>query len=296
MMNGKAVLKDPLIHFIFIGIALFIVSDFISDDPQGEGITQIAVTRENLLTYMQYQAKTFDAEKVNTQLTNLPTEQRQQLIKRYIEDEVLYREAKALKLDSNDYSEKQRLIMKMKYLTRSFIEAKTAPSEVELQTYFSSHQDAYVKPAKITFTHVFFGFSQQSEAVAKASAQNTLFILNKNQVTFSEAISYGDHFLYHRNYVNREQDEIDSHFGAAMQQKLFATEASDSQWTGPFRSPYGYHLVMVTHQTPTYSPELSEVEDRVRWDVQQAHVEQAHKEAINSMVATYIVRVDKALQ
>ena len=132
--------------------------------------------------------------------------------------------------------------------------------------------------------------------MAKVSAENTLFTLNQNKVTFSEAISHGDRFLYHRNYVNKEQDEIASHFGAAMEKQLFAVEASNSHWAGPFRSPYGYHLVMVSHQTPTYNPKLSEVEDRVRWDAQQARVEQAHKEAIESMIATYTISVDKAVQ
>ena len=296
MMNSKTVLKDPLLHFVFLGIAFFVISDCISVEPKSEDMTRVAVTRDKLLTYMQYQTKTFDTEKANTLLTNLSAEQRQQLIHRYVEDEVLYREAKALKLDSNDYSEKQRLVTKIKYLTRSFIETKSALSEAELQLYFSSHQDTYAEPAKITFTHVFFGFSQRSEADAKASAENTLFTLNQNKVTFSEAISYGDRFLYHRNYVNKEQDEIASHFGAAMQQKLFAAVASDSQWVGPFHSPYGYHLVMVSNQTPTYSPRFNEVEDRVRWNAQQARVEQAHKEAIGSLVASYTVSVDKAVQ
>ena len=69
---------------------------------------------------------------------------------------------------------------------------------------------------------------------------------------------YGERFLYNRNYVNRDDDEIGSHFGDEFKQQVFAFETGE-QWQGPVQSTYGWHLVLLVKNTPAYIPPLEEI-------------------------------------
>ncbi len=53
----QSTLKQPLIHFVLIGALLFLI--FNLSDQQNEVVDEsiITVTRADLLSYMQYQAK-----------------------------------------------------------------------------------------------------------------------------------------------------------------------------------------------------------------------------------------------
>jgi hypothetical protein len=71
-------------------------------------------------------------------------------------------------------------------------------------------------------------------------ARQQLDALNQQKTPFHRATGFGERFLYHRNYVRKEADFIASHFGELMQAAVFDLPVSDTQWQGPYQSPYGY--------------------------------------------------------
>ena len=64
----------------------------------------------------------------------------------------------------------------------------------------------------------------------------------------------------------------------------------DRQWRGPFESPYGYHVVLLTKKVEGRYPDLDEVRERVRSDLEQVEIDTMQDKAIQAIVDTYDVR------
>ena len=292
----KLIVKEPLLHFLAIGLCLFLVYGVLNPSADNEQSNRINVDRDALLTYLQYKAKTFDNDRFNQALDKMSVAERQGLIENYVRDETLYREAKALQLDRNDNIARQRLIQQMRYLTQSVVSAGQSITEDALFAYFDENAERYLEPATTTFTHVFFSTAERSPESAEALANQQLAKLNEQQIPFHRAIGIGERFLYHRNYVRKDADLISSHFGEDMASTIFALPTNDIRWQGPYRSTYGYHLVLVTQQTSAYTPALEEIKNRVAQDLRQQHQQQQLNHAITRMVQHYEVTVTAELQ
>ena len=91
--------------------------------------------------------------------------------------------------------------------------------------------------------------------------------------------------------MERTPDFVGSQFGPAMARALFDLEPNEFVWRGPFDSPYGVHLVLLTTNEPGRFPELGELEDRVRDDARRAMVREETEAAISDIVGAYDVRV-----
>lgn len=288
-------LKEPLVHFLLMGVCLFFVYDLIIDDVSFSDTNSIVVDQDRLLHFMQYRAKTFDNQRFKQLLNDLPPNKLQVLIDDYVREEVMFREAKILELDRYDTVARQRLIQQMRYLIRSFITTEETLTDSKLEVYLAEHSERYRKPDTITFTHVFFSTATQTPKAARMQAATKLRQLNQHRVPFHEATLHGDRFLYHRNYINKDTDSIASHFGLFMQQAIFALDADSSVWRGPYQSPYGYHLVLITQKIPAYIPVVAEIRQRLVQDVQQEREQQQLKQAIDTMVEDYEVTVQDSL-
>jgi len=291
MTKIKAFAREPLIHFLLMGLVLFIIFRLINGDLSANNPNAIEVKRENLLSFMQYRARNFNDDRFADQLDGMGAEQRQTLIDEYVREEVLYREAKALALDSNDYVARQRLIQQMRYLTESFIRVRLDDSDAAVQAYLTDNSERYRKPAEATFTHVFYSTERRSIDDARSLALEQIQELNQLDVPFHKAPGFGERFLYHRNYVNKPDDLIASHFGDEMQQAVFQLTPSHTQWQGPYQSPYGFHLVLVTQSTAAFIPPLSDLRGQLLSDMGREEQRQAVEKAIKSIIENYKVTV-----
>ena len=192
----------------------------------------------------------------------------------------------ALNLNKNDQIIRRRLIQKMDYLAQGFYDEAKPLTEDDLRAYYAEHKQEYKKPASATFTHVFISSDSRAVEDAKGIADALLQTLNAELVPFENAPRFGERFLYNRNYVNRDDDEIGSHFGEAFQQQIFAFEISDS-WQGPVQSNYGWHLVLLKKNTPAYIPEFDESSSAVFADAQREQQHQTKRQAIDKLMAKY---------
>ena len=287
----KTFLREPLLHFLALGFCFFAAYGALNNSVENDPENRITVDRKTLLTYLQFRAKAFDTERFEQVLDSMPDQDRQRLIDDYVREETLYRQAKALQLDTNDNVARQRLIQQMRYLTQSVVSADTSITDDALQAYYQENKGRYLEPATITFTHVFFSTARRSPESAEALASQQLTELNDQQIPFHQALGFGERFLYHRNYVRKEADLIGSHFGDAMASEVFNLPVSDSQWQGPYQSPYGYHLVLATQQTPAITPELVDIKNRVAQDLLQQRQQQQLELAIEQMVDDYEVNI-----
>ena len=278
--------REPLFQFLFVALILFGGERLINADDYANAQFQISIDDETLVQFMQLRAKTFKPEEAIAALKALSPTERQRLIDDYARAEVLFREAMILNLDKNDQIIRRRLIQKMDYLAQGFYDESVPLTDADLQTYYNQHRQDYQKAAEATFTHVFISSERRSVDEAKARVNALQQELNRTETPFENAARHGERFLYNRNYVNRQDDEISSHFGSEFQQQVFVLSPSD-RWQGPIQSNFGWHLVLLVKNTPAYIPELVAIGSAVFADTQRQQQRSIKRQAIAKLMAKY---------
>ena len=288
----KKLIREPLVHFLAIGLGLFVLYGFVAPDDQDVGGKTIVVDRDTLLTFVQFRSKAFNPDIAATRLDALSESELKLLIDDFVREEALHREALALGMDTNDYVIKQRLIQSIRFITNGFVTAAVNVSDDDIAAYYEANKDDYYVDPYVTFTHVFFSGDGHGAEQARALAEAKLAELNEARVPFSESTRHGDRFLYNVNYVERTEDFVGSHFGRQMAQALFELGANDATWQGPLESAYGYHVVMLGKRTEGRYPELAEIEDSVRDDALRVAINEQNELAVQAIVDTYDVRMN----
>ena len=287
----KKLFREPLAQFLAIALLLFGGERWINAEDYAYDQYRIEVGESELLQFMQQRAKTFKPDQAVAALARLKPQDRQRLVDDYVREEVLFREAMALNLDSNDPIIRRRLIQKMDYLAQGFYDQAEPLTGEDLRSYYAQNQQDYKKAAEATFTHVFISAQNRGGTEAQAMAAGLLKQLNTEKVPFENASRYGERFLYNRNYVNREDDEIASHFGASFQQQVFAFD-SEQQWQGPVQSDHGWHLVLLVKNTDAYTPAFEQVSAAVLADRQRQQQRDIKRQAIDKLIAKYQIETE----
>jgi len=282
---------EPLLQFSIAGVCLYALLQFLaSPGALDNRSSEIIVSQDALLSYSQYQAKSFTSGDAVKRLEQLDQAERETLINDYIRDEALYREALNLGLDRNDEILRRRLIQKMEYVAQGFYNEVPSLSEAQLNAFFQQNKKDYAIAANVTFTHVFVNHTGE-KSNTQAQADKLLNKLNQDKVGFDGAGHLGERFLYHRNYIERDEDYIDSHFGNSFSQALFQLTASE-QWQGPIASDHGWHLLLINKVGAARSASLTEVAGVVLADAQRQQQQQLLRQAVENIVSKYSVQRD----
>lgn len=286
----KKLLTEPLLHFLLLGVGLFVLFEFVAGDEAPNDENVIVVDRSTLLTFVQFRARAFEPGAAAAYLDKLQGDDLERLIDDYVREEALHRQAVALGVDENDYVIKRRMIQSIEFITNGFVTAALNLEEDDIETYFEANKDDYYIAPYATYTHVFFEKDRRGADAALALAEAKLAELNAARVPFAEAPGHGDRFPYFLNYVERDPEFVASHFGPRMAEEIFALEPDAALWQGPFESPYGFHLVLLTRKVDGRYPDLEEVLERVRGDAEQAEIDMMQDKAIQAIVDTYEIR------
>ncbi len=164
-------------------------------------------------------------------------------------------------------------------------------SDNEVAAYFEANKENYFQHARLTFTHVFFGFDRHGRDGARSLAEQKLTELQTTSADFNDASKHGERFLYGLNYVERSELYVASHFGDEMTRQVFALEPDLKAWRGPFLSDHGAHLVMVAQKQAGRMPPLDEVRPRVTREAQRQKAAERAREATQQIVDSYEVDV-----
>ena len=283
-------LKDPLAHFLLLGLGLFAVFAWVSKDEGANDDRVIDVDRAALLSYVQYHARAFSPEAATGYLDARSEDEVDNIVDAYVREEALYREALALGMDRTDHVIKHRLVQSIEFITDDLALRTTEVSDADVVAYFEANRERYAIEPTVTFTHVFFNTERHGHDTAREMARNKLAELKGDRVPFAGAPGHGDRFLYLVNYVERTADLVASHFGQAMAEAVFELAVDEGNWVGPVESSYGHHLVLLTGRSEGGTPELAEVEVRVRGDAERDTSEARRDDAIQALVDTYEVR------
>jgi len=269
-------LKDPLVHFLLIGASLFVLSAWRGERIRG-GRERIVVTADQV-------AQVRDAAEVLK--GRAPTdEELAALIEPTIRDEVLYREALALKLDVNDDEVRRRLVDKMSYLTQDT--ADPAPSsDAELRRFYDESSARFERPELATFDQVFFSPAERGDSV-DAVAKAGLAALRSGR----SPDEVGDHTPLRGIYENAPRDQVEVLFGDAVAEALFTMPPGD--WTGPFKSDFGLHAVRLRARSARRLPPFDEIRDQVAAEFAADRRRERNEAEYRRMRAHYDVVVEK---
>ncbi len=285
------ILRDPLAHFLLAAAALFVLHSAVTREA-APNANRIEVTRADILTYMQNSARAYAGEPFETLLDELPDAERRRLIDGYVREEALYRRAKALDLDKENYAARLRLVKQLEFILQSTAQANASLSESEVDAFYNDYKSDFAEPALVTFSQVYFAARDET---ARQRAEETLARLNAEAAPFDAATAYGDRPLYHQFYARRDRTYIASHFGDDFADAVFSFPAKNGRWQGPVRSARGWHLVQLTAKTETRTPELDEIRAEVEDRALAARQASLVNDAITSIAASFEVTVDEAL-
>jgi len=248
MSQINFLVREPLVHFLIIGVALFVTFDLRQvDSPETDKVILVS----------SGQVEQFSAQFERTRLRSPTDVELAGLIEGHIRDEVYYREARAMGLDENDGIVRQRMRLKLEFLLED-LSAESPPDDEQLAEFMRRHPDRFQIEPRISFTQVYLNPDTRQDITAEAA--ETLARLLSGAVPEEE----GDRLMVDQTQTLASRYRITSIFGASFADQLIALEPNG--WVGPVFSGYGAHLVKVTEKQARRFPELSEIRDEVARD------------------------------
>ena len=255
------ILREPLAHFVAIGIAIFAVSHVIEER---QSRYNIAVSDADLTrianTYTQQYGAPPSPQQMRTMVDN------------QVREEIYLREGLALGLDKNDEIVRRRIAQKFDFLQQDQA-APREPSEAQLRGWYEGHKARFTEPARRSFAQRFYSPDRRGDAAAKALATTAAAALAAGRIA-----PEGDAFPGPGTVVALAGDEVErvfggSGFGAA----VFA--APVGHWSQPLRSGFGWHVIRVTEARAAHPRTLDEARADVRRDWIEAD-RQARNDAV----------------
>lgn len=269
-----AAAREPLLHFAVLGVALLGLYRAVAPPvPDREVVVSSAVVH--------------GLREDHRRRNGAPPSQQEEagLVRRYVDNEILYREALALGLERGDVIVRRRLIQKMEFLAEE-LAAIPEPTQEQLADYLAQHAERYALPGRVSFIHVLAQSNRDPEA-AGARARSFRHALIEGSAT---ATDLGDPFLRGSEIRSVSAAEAAAIFGDGFAADLF--RLSDGEWSEPLRSAYGYHVVKITGRAPGRLPELAEVRESIAREWIAEKREEATRAELQRLRARYSIRVD----
>jgi hypothetical protein len=276
--------KEPLLHFLLIGAALFLLygwrgnSVSVPGGQAGTPMAQIVVTRDALDQMNNLFAKTWQ---------RTPTEEEQKgLIEDIVRNEIYYREAIAIGLDRDDEVLRRRLRQKMEFIFED-ITSWAEPTDEDLKAFIKKHREKYLADPQIAFRQVYISTYKRGKA-AESDARQALAELNQG----ANPDSVGDSTMLEADVRPSPLWDIKKQFGDEFGKSLL--ELKSGEWAGPIRSAFGLHLVFVRERLGGRLPDLKEIHEAVKRDWMVDRQKELKDAAYAKIRERYTVTVEKA--
>jgi hypothetical protein len=271
----KKLLKEPLFHFVLIGLALFVLYGWVSDrNDSQETIYFDDYDMNNIIASWEMQWK------------RLPTDDElKSLVEQNIRQEVFYQEALKMNLDHNDEIIKRRLAQKMNFLSNDLATLKE-PSEEELKAYYAENKEKYLLSPIYSFYQI--SFRSDSRNNPQADAQQ---FLEKIEGQAPEALKEpGDRLPFPIYFEATNRDELDRQLGMEFSRAL---ENLDTvMWTGPVRSGFGWHLIYLTEKIPARAPAYESIIKELKRDFEYENQRKINDQVYNELRRNYEIEFD----
>jgi parvulin-like peptidyl-prolyl isomerase len=273
--RAKQWLHEPLLHFLFIGVLLFVVYGWVS--PNSEQTDQRIVVSTALVDDLARQYQTTRMRAPNTQELD-------GLVESYVRDEILYREGIALGLDRDDAVIKRRVRQKLEVIAEEQL-ARSAPSDTELSAYLNSNAARFSQPAVLSFEQITFDHSAHQTQLDKAISNARTSLARGVAVE-----TLGQRTLLPQRLDQVPLDLIARDFGSEFAKQL--DQLPLNEWRGPIESGLGAHLVRISERAPATLPPLESVRMQVAREWENEQRERSRTESYKQLRSRYQVVVE----
>jgi len=273
-MRIRALLGEPMLHFVLIGIALFGAYRWTS--PVASGAARIVITQGVVDDLVTQHVAARGREPSTTELNHL--------IESYVREEILYREGVRLGLERDDIVVKRRVRQKIEMIAEEDASTR-APTDADLSAYLMANQARFVQPAILTFEQVFLGPPTSGPGVVHAAA-----VTREGLRSGTAPETLGKPTLLPYRMTLTPADLVARDFGASFAAAL--EKVPVGEWVGPIDSSFGAHYVRVSDRTPAVAPPLAAVRDQVVREWENDRRQRARNDAYTKMRSEYDVAVE----
>jgi peptidyl-prolyl cis-trans isomerase C len=207
----KRLLREPLIHLLLIGAALFVAYHYLQPaSGAAPSSKQIQLSLDELAQL---------AALFQSQWRRDPTpEEFGRMVEQKVQSEVLYREAMAMGLDKNDEIVKRRMAQKMQFLAED-VAAAREPTTEELKSWFEKNSAKFALPPRLSFRHLYFSPDRRGTH-ARDDAAKALARLAGQPEDTKAAEGIADPFMFQDYYRDRAPDYLGKEFGPQFAQAV----------------------------------------------------------------------------
>ena len=265
----RALLREPLVHFLIAGVAVFWL---LSGRAPDLGERRIVVDKAVVGAMV---------ERFYGSFRRLPTpDETDGMISDYVADQVYYREALRLGLDKGDEVVVRRMRRKLESLAVADAES-AEPSDSELQAMIDKDPARYVDDPRTTFEQVYVG-ADNPDNRAKANSMLADLRAGKSVSAVPAPLP--------AKLDAAPANDISGLFGDEF--TLALKDQPIGQWQGPVASGLGLHLVKVEARAAPAKPSLAMVRQRVTNDWRTAAIARAQGDAYKKMLGGYDVKIE----
>jgi hypothetical protein len=274
----KRILKEPLLHFLLLGVGLFIAYGLMSK-PGSSAPGEIVVTLGQVDHLVMGFAKTWQRPPTDAELEGL--------IEDWVREEISTREAMALGLDKGDTVIRRRLRQKLEFVSED-IGPQAEPTDADLNAYLQAHPESFLLEPRFTFSQAYFDPTKHGDNLARDTAQ--VLAQLKQAGAKADTSALGDSFLLEHTFQSTPISEVGKQFGDEFAATL--GELTLGLWQGPVESGYGVHLVLVSERTEGRLPALAEVHDTVAREWANARRLAWNAEFYQELLKRYTVTIE----
>ena len=265
--------KEPLVYFIIIGLLLFLINAFFSDEINPKETILINDVIINQQTKGQANRQT----KLNKNTI-------EKIIDDYISTEIRFREALKLGLDNEDIIVRRRLIQKYDFLDQNEIEQ---PALEDLKNEYINNASNYYSETSIDIEHIYFDFDKYDFPKKKAEEVYEGF----KKRPFTSYLNVGDQFYINKNIFSKiDRQTLRENFGKEFTDTLFTNLKIGL--TKPIKSGYGYHLVNIIKIRESERLPFSKVKQELKENWETNQVAKHKKNNLNSLRKKYKIEYD----
>lgn len=269
--KARVMLREPLLHFLIAGLAVFALSIWRGDavDPDSRTIT---IGEDKVVQLSASWEQTW----------RRPPSQREMdaMIRDYIKEEIYYREARRLGLDEDDAVIRRRLRSKMEFLAGA--EAESArPDDNVLRAWLQKYPSRFAPDAEYYLDQIYLGSENAGNAAAtlKALAQGADWTKQGVAISLPKSLERAG------------RAEVEKRFGEDFAKSVAAL--SSGAWSGPVASGFGLHLVRVRDVRAPSIPKLADVRQIVENDWRAATYKDREAKAYQALLDGYKIRIAK---
>jgi hypothetical protein len=262
---GARLLREPLLHFLLIGAAIFVLYRALAPAVPAGAPQVISVTPAQVERLAGQFEAVWRRPPTDGELAGL--------VEDFVREEIYYREALALGLDRDDTVIRRRLRQKMEFFGDAGAGA-LVPDDAELRAHFTRHLARFTPPARITFRQVFLGEADP------ATAQATL-------AEGSDPETLGQATLLPRIMEAAAPGTVDGTFGGGFFAAISGLEPGE--WRGPIESGFGSHLVQFVEMEPAVPPSFEAARGAVEEDWRRETAERRREAQFQALRERYEV-------